>query len=474
MLLALRALSAAAAGWTTYDFQSGHLPPQAPPEITIHTDTITHQVSPLAMGCHSDSGYEHQARGFYAQMLVPDSFNATGFTDAPHWGGNASTDGSFSSARVGWNVEKSVPSVAFVHGTDEASRFHGVPSERLVLTGKGSGGLSNRGLANAGMVFEVGKPYDGFIWAAATAASSVLVTVSLEDYTTTPKRVLATQTFTVLGTSFGRYNFTLTPSASTSCVDIPYRSDPLILCGSHSANVSPRSFAADERLGHICVRCGGQFKLSLSKPGIALVNYAYLQPGQWGRLPGLPVLKSGADVLRTMGVKIIRQGGSYASSPSARGDLTYYQWQKWTGPAWTRPSRANGIWGMSLLSGWGPFEFIDMCNAMGIEPVITTTDTSSVQDFVDLVEYTWGNSSTVQGRKRATDGHPDLYRVKYIELGNEQCVIALLIVFACLLTALYAAGTTHTMWSRSLRWRRKLTSLVSATPFFTCSHRRRS
>ena len=46
MLLALRALSAAAAGWTTYDFQSGHLPPQAPPEITIHTDTITHQVSP--------------------------------------------------------------------------------------------------------------------------------------------------------------------------------------------------------------------------------------------------------------------------------------------------------------------------------------------------------------------------------------------------------------------------------------------
>ena len=40
--------------------------------------------------------------------------------------------------------------------------------------------------------------------------------------------------------------------------------------------------------GHTCVRCGGQFKLSLSAPGAVLLNYVYLQPGQWGRVPGLP------------------------------------------------------------------------------------------------------------------------------------------------------------------------------------------
>ena len=390
------------------------------PSVTVYTDTVTHRITELVMGCHSDTGYVHQARGFYAQMIVPDSMNATGFTPAPHWGGNASTDGSFSSARVGWNVEMSAPSVAFTHGTDEASRFHGVASARLSLTGKGSGGLSNRGLGNAGMVFEGGKPYQGFLWAAAASASSVVVTVSLEDYTTTPKKVLATQTFTVQTSNFERYNFTLTPSASTGCIDIPYRSDPLILCGSHSANVSPRSFAADERLGYICVRCGGQFTISLSAPGAALVNYAYLQPGQWGRVPGLPVLASAAATLKTMGIKAIRQGGSFASSPSARGDLTYYQWQKWSGPAWTRPSRVNGIWRLDLLSGWGPFEMIDLCNALDIEPVITTTDTSSPQDFADLVEYCWGNFSTAMGKKRLADGHGEKYRVKYFELGNEQ------------------------------------------------------
>merc|ERR1719272_1438055 len=133
---------------------------------TVYTDNVTHQITELVMGCHSDTGYEHQARGFYAQMIVPSSFNATGFTPAPHWGGNSSTDGSFSSERVGWNVEKSTPSVAFSHGTDEGTgaRFYGVASERLSLRGKGSGGLSNRGMGNAGMVFEGGKPYDGFIW----------------------------------------------------------------------------------------------------------------------------------------------------------------------------------------------------------------------------------------------------------------------------------------------------------------------
>ena len=63
---------------------------------------------------------------------------------------------------------------------------------------------------------------------------------------------------------------------------------------------------------------------------------------------------------------------------------------------------------------------IDLCNALDIEPVITTTDTSSAHDLADLVEYCWGNFSTAMGRKRLADGHGEKYRVKYFELGNEQ------------------------------------------------------
>eukprot|EP01043_Picozoa_sp_COSAG02_P067854 COSAG02_NODE_11058_length_1803_cov_22.682512_1_plen_69_part_10 len=63
---------------------------------------------------------------------------------------------------------------------------------------------------------------------------------------------------------------------------------------------------------------------------------------------------------------------------------------------------------------------IDMCNALGIEPVITTTDTTSAGDFARLVEYCHGNGSTPMGSKRHLDGHPEPYYVKYFELGNEE------------------------------------------------------
>ena len=41
----------------------------------------------------------------------------------------------------------------------------------------------------------------------------------------------------------------------------------------------------------------------------------------------------------------------------------------------------------SLIGGWGPFEVIDMAVAMGAEPIITTTSSSSPESFADLVEY---------------------------------------------------------------------------------------
>ena len=316
-----------------------------PRSITIHTDNVTHQISPLAMGCHSDSGYEHQARGFYAQMIVGASFNSTGFPK--------NSDGAFGRS-PGWNLKLSDPSVSFVATTDPTALFHGVASEKLTLSSTGSGGVSNRGLSNAGMVYKGGKSYDGFIFARIPAGSAapVVVHVSLEDYVS--NKTLATQALLVGGTGeFVRYNFTLTPSSSTGCVDIPPGSDPTIICGTNRQSEFGLGWNKPVTgNGHTCVRCAGEFKISLTSPGAVLINYVYLQPGQWGRLPNLPVLKSAAELLTDMGIKAIRQGGSYASSPSASGDKDYYQWERWTGPAWTRPSRSDGVWQDCLLSGW--------------------------------------------------------------------------------------------------------------------------
>jgi alpha-L-arabinofuranosidase len=63
---------------------------------------------------------------------------------------------------------------------------------------------------------------------------------------------------------------------------------------------------------------------------------------------------------------------------------------------------------------------IDMCNALGIQPIITTSMLSSAQDFADLVEYMYGNASTEWGAARYRDGHPAPYQATFFELGNEQ------------------------------------------------------
>ena len=80
------------------------------------------------------------------------------------------------------------------------------------------------------------------------------------------------------------------------------------------------------------------------------------------------------DLLQRMGVSTIRLGGSFASvtgwpdggggTPPSTDSGRYYQWQKWTGPPYKRPS-VGAVWNAydgtsySLLGGWGPFEHID-------------------------------------------------------------------------------------------------------------------
>jgi hypothetical protein len=71
----------------------------------------------------------------------------------------------------------------------------------------------------------------------------------------------------------------------------------------------------------------------------------------------LPVLKSGVENLKEMGITGIRQGGSFASQPykdsrdGHYGDQASMFWKRWTGPPWARPSLGQ-IWGAELLSGW--------------------------------------------------------------------------------------------------------------------------
>jgi len=77
-------------------------------------------------------------------------------------------------------------------------------------------------------------------------------------------------------------------------------------------------------------------------------------------------------------------------------------------------------WGTSLISGWGPFEMIDLCSAAGWEPIITLSKSQSNQDWAALVEYCYGDNTTTWGAQRYKDEHPNPYVVTTFELGNEE------------------------------------------------------
>lgn len=61
---------------------------------------------------------------------------------------------------------------------------------------------------------------------------------------------------------------------------------------------------------------------------------------------------------------------------------------------------------------------IDLVNALNIEPVITLQMEQSVQDWADLVEYLFGDSTTTWGAQRIADGHPQVYNATWFELGE--------------------------------------------------------
>lgn len=210
------------------------------------------------------------------------------------------------------------------------------------------------------------------------------------------------------GTNWIQFNVTLTPSASTTCEGIPFGSDPSIDCGE------------DAGPAHICVRCGGEFRIGVTGSSYGGVNIGFvsLMPGAWARVPkkdgsGPTVtLKSAGDVLQTMGVSLIRFGGSVSQS---------MRWKDWRGPAWNRPSNQQ-VWGFSLLAGFGPFEYAELAEALDLEAVVTLAyDSNDALDWADLVEYLYGDAqSTSWGMRRAADGHPSVYSsVRVFELGNE-------------------------------------------------------
>jgi alpha-L-arabinofuranosidase len=111
-----------------------------------------------------------------------------------------------------------------------------------------------------------------------------------------------------------------------------------------------------------------------------------------------------------------------------------YDWKQTRGPLEFRPGHA-GCWSYRSSDGLGLLEFMGWCEDLGMEPVLAVYAGYSlkqqpvaagpllkpyVQDALDEIEYLTGDAVTTHwGSIRAKDGHPEPFRLRYLEIGNE-------------------------------------------------------
>ena len=165
----------------------------------------------------------------------------------------------------------------------------------------------------------------------------------------------------------------------------------------------------DEPIGTIRPELHGQFAEHLG---------GCVYGGLWvGR--GSPIANDDGlrlDVLRALQrvrVPVLRwPGGCFADD---------YHWADGVGPVATRPRRFNAWWGHDVEDNtFGTNEFLRLCDKLGAHPYLAgNVGSGTPAEMKDWVEYCNFPGDTTLARRRAADGHPAPYGVRYWGVGNE-------------------------------------------------------
>jgi len=137
------------------------------------------------------------------------------------------------------------------------------------------------------------------------------------------------------------------------------------------------------------------------------------------------------QMMADMKPKFLRfPGGNFLEGPMF---ADAFPWKQTLGPLEQRPGH-KGSWGYRPTDGMGLLEFLLWCEDVGAEPLLAVYAGYSlsgdhvdggpllnpyVEDALKEIEYVMGDTKTYWGAKRAADGHPAPFKLKYVEIGNE-------------------------------------------------------
>jgi alpha-N-arabinofuranosidase len=173
-----------------------------------------------------------------------------------------------------------------------------------------------------------------------------------------------------------------------------------------------------------------RFVISTNRKGIYYFNLVSLFPPTYNnRANGnrIDIMKLMAD----MKPAFLRfPGGNFLEGPKLNDA---FPWKTTLGPLESRPGH-KGSWGYRATDGMGLLEFLEWCEDIKMEPLLAVYAGYSldgdhvdagpllkpyIEDALNEIEYITGDIHTYWGAKRAADNHPAPFKLRYVEIGNE-------------------------------------------------------
>jgi len=191
-----------------------------------------------------------------------------------------------------------------------------------------------------------------------------------------------------------------------------------------------REYRVTLKTGKATPTANARFTLKLDRPGTVWLSLVSLFPPTWKDRPnGLrPDLMQMLVDLKPAFLRF--PGGNYLEGNTI---AERFDWKKTLGPLTERPGH-QGPWGYRSTDGMGLLEFLLWTQDMGAEPVLGVYAGYSlrgdyvkpgpdlvpyIEDALDEIEYVTGPVTSKWGARRAKDGHPKPFPLRYVEIGNE-------------------------------------------------------
>ena len=182
--------------------------------------------------------------------------------------------------------------------------------------------------------------------------------------------------------------------------------------------------------GDITPSKANRLVISTTKPGTLWLQQVSLMPPTFKDRPNGDRTDL-SQLLADAQPKFLRcPGGNYVE-----GDFfsERFNWKQMIGPVEQRPGHRS-CWGYWSTDGFGLPEFLGWCQDLNMEPVLAVFAGYTlrhdyipagpklepyVQEALEEIEYVTGDATTKWGAQRIKDGYPNPFKLRYVEIGNE-------------------------------------------------------